>query len=87
MFNVRFMPAIQYAKSLIKDGFLGQIYRFAGFYPRMSHVYPKRYFSWKDSIQTSGGGALLDLGVHIADLARFLVGDVQELSATTETYI
>ena len=87
MFNVRFMPAIQYAKSLIKDGFLGQIYRFAGFYPRMSHVYPKRYFSWKDTIQTSGGGALLDLGVHIADLARFLVGDVQELSATTETYI
>ena len=87
MFNVRFMPAIQYAKNLIKDGFIGRVYRFTGLYPKMSHVYPKRYFSWRDSLQASGGGPLLDLGIHIADLARFLVGDVKEVSATTETYI
>jgi len=87
MFNLRFLPAMQYAESLVKNGFLGRVYRFTGSYPKMSHVYPKRYFSWKDVLKTSGGGPLLDLGVHIADLARFLVGDVKEVSATTETYV
>ncbi len=87
MFNLRFMPAIERAKKLINEGLLGQVYRFVGLHPRMSHVYPKRYFSWKDILRSSGGGPLLDLGVHIADLARFLVGEVKEVSAITETYI
>ena len=87
MFNLRFLPAMQYAESLVKNGFLGRVYRFTGSYPKMSHVYPKRYFSWKDVLKTSGGGPLLDLGIHIADLTRLLVGEVKEVSAATETYV
>jgi len=87
MFNYRFRPAIQYAKKLIERGFLGDIYRFLCSWPKTSYVYPKRYSSWKDKLKPSGGGSLLDLGVHSADMARFLVGDVKEVSAATAIYI
>lgn len=87
MFSVRFLPAIQRAKKLINEGFLGNIYRVFSFYPRMSLIYPKRYFTWKDKLKPSGGGALLDLGVHITDLIRFLVGEVEEVFAATGLYL
>jgi len=87
MFNCRFLPAMQYAKKLIDENFLGKIYRFSSSYPRMSLIYPKRYFTWKDKLKPSGGGSLLDLGVHSADLARFLVGEIVEVSAATGLYI
>ena len=35
----------------------------------------------------AGSGALGDLGAHIIDLARFLVGEVKSVSAMTKTFI
>lgn len=87
MFNYRFEPAFQYIKKLIDEDFLGRIYRFVISFPRMTHVYPKRYFTWKDTIKTAGGGPLLETGVHAADAARFLVGEVKEAHAATEQFI
>jgi len=87
MFNVRFLPAMQYAKRLIDRNFLGHVYRLFGSCPKMSLIYPKRYFTWKDKLGPSGGGSLLDLGVHVTDLVRFLVGEVKEVSAATELYL
>ena len=36
---------------------------------------------------TSGGGAIMDLGSHVIDLVRFLVGEFDQVSASTKTYI
>jgi len=42
---------------------------------------------WRLNKKTSGSGALGDLGAHIIDLARFLIGEPDALSATTTTFI
>ena len=63
VFNNRFQPAVKYARKLIDENFIGRVYRFFYSVSRVSHVYPKRYFSWKDKLKTSGGGCLLEMGI------------------------
>lgn len=83
----RFLPAVQRAKKLIDEGYIGKIYQFRGAFLHMGHVNPKRPLSWREQKSLSGGGALADLGIHVVDLARFLVGDVRSLCAVTKTFI
>ena len=75
-FNYRFVPAIRYAKGLIEDGELGEIRHFRGKYLQDWLVDPTAEWSWRNSEELAGSGALGDLGAHTIDLARFLVGDV-----------
>ena len=42
---------------------------------------------WRLDKKTAGSGALGDLGAHIIDLGRFLVGEVKSVSAMTRTFI
>ena len=42
---------------------------------------------WRFDKAKSGSGALGDLGSHVTDLARFLIGEITEVSATLETFI
>jgi predicted dehydrogenase len=75
-FNYRFVPAIQYAKGLVEDGELGEIRHVRGRYLQDWLVDPEAEWSWRNSKELAGSGALGDLGAHTIDLARFLVGDV-----------
>ena len=86
-FNYRFVPAIQKAKSLVESGALGDIYRFHAEYLHTGYQDPSRPLSWRMKMSSSGGGAIMDLGSHIIDLVRLLVGEFSEVSATTKTYI
>jgi predicted dehydrogenase len=42
---------------------------------------------WRLESKYAGSGALGDLGAHITDMARYLVGEVKSVSATLETFI
>ena len=42
---------------------------------------------WRLQKSVAGSGALGDLGAHIIDLGRYLVGDVKSVSAMTKTFI
>src|SRR5690606_14562909 len=42
---------------------------------------------WRLQKETAGSGALGDLGAHIIDLARYLVGEINSVSAMTKTFI
>jgi predicted dehydrogenase len=86
-FNVRYYPAMQRARQLMEDGFLGRIFSFRGRYYRSSYIDPLKPMSWRLRKDKSGGGALLDLGAHIIDLLYFLLGDFAEVQATLETLI
>jgi len=74
-FNYRFVPAIRYARNLIADGELGDVHHVRGAYMQDWLVDPEAPWSWRNSAEVAGSGALGDLGAHTLDLARFLVGD------------
>jgi predicted dehydrogenase len=42
---------------------------------------------WRLDKSVAGSGALGDLGAHVIDLARYLVGEIDAVSATTRTFI
>ena len=88
MFNYRFVPAIRQAKELIDSGALGQIYHFRAVYLQewiMPHYGTPMI--WRLDKDQAGSGALGDLGAHIIDLGRFLVGEFKSVSALTRTFI
>ena len=74
-FNYRFVPAIQYARRLVEDGVLGDVRQVRGRYLQDWLVDPDAPWSWRNSEEQAGSGALGDLGAHTFDLTRFLVGD------------
>jgi predicted dehydrogenase len=86
-FNVRFYPAMQRAKQLMEEGFVGRIFSFRGRYYRSSYIDPLKPTSWRLSRERSGGGALLDLGAHVLDLLYYLLGDFASVQATLDTLI
>jgi predicted dehydrogenase len=86
-FNYRFFPAIMRAKQLIEDGALGDVYSFQFEYFHTGYQDASRPLTWRMRKEASGGGALVDMGAHIIDLVRHLLGDFAELSATTKTWI
>lgn len=87
-FNYRFVPAIRQARELIASGKLGKIYHFRGMYLQewiMPHY--RTPLIWRLDKKVAGSGALGDLGSHIIDLARYLVGEIGAVSAMTRTFI
>ena len=86
-FNYRFAPAVRLARQMIEAGDLGEIYHFRGRYLQEWIIDPKFEMVWRLEKETAGSGALGDLGAHVIDMARFLVGDVSAVSGTTRTFI
>jgi len=86
-FNYRFVPAIRLAKDLIDADKLGEIYHFRAVYLQEWIVDPSFPMTWRFDKETAGSGALGDLGAHIIDLARFLVGEPRQIAALTKTFI
>jgi predicted dehydrogenase len=87
-FNYRFVPAIRQARELIESGALGRIYHYRATYQQewvMPHYDLPRI--WRLDKSVAGSGALGDLGSHIVDLARFLVGEVVSVGALTRTFV
>jgi predicted dehydrogenase len=86
-FNYRFVPALRYAKNLVDDGEIGDVRHFRGKYLQDWLVDPEEPWSWRNSAEMAGSGALGDLGAHTIDLARFLVGDVERVSGHLRTFV
>lgn len=79
-FHLRFHRLIRQAKTCLQQGVLGELQgiRFSWCSPR-----PPRPSPWKDR-RITGGGALIELGVHGFDLFEFLTGSpVREVQAHT----
>lgn len=85
--NYRFAPAVQYAKQLIQQGKLGRIYHVRATFLQDWLMDPGYPLVWRLRKDVSGSGTLGDLGSHIIDLARFLVGEFSEVAGMMETFI
>lgn len=86
-FNFRFIPALMRAKQLLEQGVLGRIYSFRAEFLHTGYQDPERPMSWRLRKEQSGGGALVDLGSHLIDLVRHLLGEFQEVRCLLKTYI
>jgi predicted dehydrogenase len=87
-FNYRFVPAIRQARELIESGALGRIYHYRAVYLQewvMPHYGTPMV--WRLNKAEAGAGAIGDLGAHIIDLGRFLVGEIESVGAMTRTFI
>ncbi|MFD0714421.1 Gfo/Idh/MocA family protein [Paenibacillus sp. GCM10027626] len=86
-FNYRFAPAVQLARKLIADGRLGQIYHFRGWFLQDWIVDPDFPLVWRLQKEIAGSGSHGDLGAHLIDMARFLIGEFSEVIGMSETFI
>jgi predicted dehydrogenase len=86
-FNYRFVPAIRQIRELIDSGAFGQIYHFRAVYLQEWIADPDFGMVWRLDRNVAGSGALGDLGAHIIDLARFLIGEPTRIGAMTKTFI
>ena len=82
VFHLRFYPATLRARQLIDEGRIGRILSFRAAFLHAGSVDPGRPVGWKQD-QAAGGGVLLDLGSHVLDLMRWLIGDYRRLLAKT----
>jgi predicted dehydrogenase len=78
-FNHRHHPAILEAKSIVKAGRLGRILWLRGVYGKSGGLGRGFESSWRNNPEVSGGGILLDQGIHMLDLFRFFCGDFEEV--------
>lgn len=73
-FNLRYYPFVKFLKNAIDEGRIG----------RLDHI---RVFGghdglhnfradWQYKAPESGGGAMMDIGIHMTDLARYVLGEV-----------
>lgn len=85
-FNYRFFPAIRLIKGLLDDGTLGEVRHFRARYHQEWLVDPNSPTSWRLDKNIAGSGALGDLGAHIIDLSRYLVGEPVTVSANLVTF-
>ena len=83
-FNHRYHPAMRRARELFATGALGEMMFVRGRYGHGGRLgYEKE---WRADPARSGGGELIDQGVHLIDLARCFLGDFVEVTGFAHTY-
>src|SRR5436309_2372092 len=86
-YNYRRVPAVAFARRMIREGKLGDIRHFRGAYLQDWITDPEFPLVWRLDKKVAGSGALGDIGAHIIDLALFLVGEIAEVVADMKTFI
>ena len=86
-FNYRNAPAVAAAKEMIDGGELGIVthVRFRLFSDYAAH--PEGALSWRFERERGGSGVLGDLAAHGVDLARYLLGEIDALTADTAIFL
>ncbi len=76
-FNLRYYPFVSFIKDSIDSGTIGDVdhIRVFGGHEGL----PKFACEWEYKAPISGGGALMDVGIHMTDLARYFLGEITEV--------
>lgn len=86
-FNYRRTPAVVLARKYIENGEIGDILNFRGTYLQDWSADPNSPLSWRFQKKIAGSGAIGDIGSHVVDLARYLVGEIAEVNSVVSTWI
>jgi len=83
-FNHRYHPAFQQARRLLESGTLGPLMFIRARYGHGGR--PGYDKEWRANPEISGGGELLDQGVHLIDLSRWFLGDFTDVQGHVATF-
>ena len=86
-FNYRYCPAMQLAKKMVDEGKLGRIFHFRGRFLQDWIIDPGFPLCWRLDKSVAGSGSHGDLGAHVIDAARFLVGEFKSVIGESRTFI
>ena len=83
-FNHRYHPALRQAREIVESGALGEMMFVRGRYGHGGRIgYDKE---WRANPEISGGGELIDQGIHLIDLARWFLGEFVHVDGFAHTY-
>lgn len=86
-FNYRFVPAVRRMKELLEEGYVGgRIYHVDGVWFGDKRVEPNASLGWRYRKEFAAVGVLGDVGVHLVDLVRWLVGDFKKVCGHAATF-
>lgn len=83
-YNHRFHPAIRKAREIFDSGALGELMFVRGRYGHGGRLGYDR--EWRADPQFSGGGELIDQGVHLIDLSSWFLGPWTSVAGRIATY-
>jgi len=86
-YNYRWAPMVQYAKSLIDEGRLGQLTHYRGRFFTMYGRDRLGLLSWRFLQEQAGYGALSDIMSHAIDMAQHLCGPIRRLVSVKEIFV
>jgi predicted dehydrogenase len=83
-YNHRYHPAFQKARQIFESGVMGPLMFIRARYGHGGRVgYDKE---WRSDPKQSGGGELIDQGVHLIDLAGWFLGDWAQIDGFVDTF-
>jgi predicted dehydrogenase len=85
-FNYRRLPAVALMKRMIDEGKVGRVQLFRAIWLSDEFADPATPFDWRFD-RRMGGSTIGDLGAHLFDLARWMVGDIAEVVTSSATFI
>jgi len=83
-FNHRARPDVEMLKRQIDMGSLGRIYHAKAYWLRRSGI--PGLGSWFTNKNMAGGGPLIDLGVHVLDMALYLMDEPEAVTVSAATF-
>jgi predicted dehydrogenase len=81
----RFTPAMRAAKKAVEEGRLGKIYHAKATFVRSRGI-PVGIGNWFTEKRRSGGGALIDIGIHALDAVWYLMGTPRPVSISAKVF-
>lgn len=85
-FNYRRLPALSLMKQLIDEGRVGRPRLWRATWLSDEFLDPEIPFDWRFR-RSEGASTIADLGAHLIDLARWMVGDIASVSGQSQTFV
>lgn len=86
-YNYRRVPAIAFARKLIDQGRLGEVFHYRAAYLQQWGPDRSRATTWRMDPKQAGSGVGDDLLTHSIDTAMYLNGPIREITAETRTFV
>jgi predicted dehydrogenase len=86
-FVMRFAPALSQLREIVTSGEIGEVQHLQAFQQNGQFLDPAVPFHWKMNRARTGGGAVVEYGIHTIDLALWLMGAVTSVCAGSRTWV